>query len=221
MNDPYDLDINIKDSEHEHRSKYMGGTKNVFIRPNDKLPNSQELNSFFKNKNNKMRLQQFLQNEFMEFAMSQTKTINVYSVQSNCIDLKSGNRQEEYECEQTEADTIIFYIYSQLRKRNITDTVVIDAEDTDVVILAARVSQEVEGVLGIKRKKSIFDCRMLCSLDMSRIIVQLHVHTGCDAISGFFGHGKKSVMKLFSKSKDLYSLLKGKFSNNSIFPLFF
>ena len=69
-----------------------------------------------------MCLQQFLQNEFMEFSMSQTKTI-LYKVQSNCIDMKSGNRQEEYECEQTEADTITFYIYSQLRKRDITDTV--------------------------------------------------------------------------------------------------
>ena len=56
---------------------------------------------------------------------------------------------------------------------------------------------------------------------MSRIIVQLHVHTGCDAISGFFGHGKKSVMKLFSKSKDLYSLLKGKFSITSFSTLLF
>ena len=45
----------------------MGGTKNVFIRPNENLPNSQELNSYFKNKNNKMRLQQLLHNEFMEF----------------------------------------------------------------------------------------------------------------------------------------------------------
>ena len=64
VNDPYDLDIKIVNMRVPIK---MGGTKNVFIRPNNKLPNSQELNSYFKNKNNKMRLQQFLQNEFMEF----------------------------------------------------------------------------------------------------------------------------------------------------------
>ena len=46
-----------------------------------------------------------------------------------------------------------------------------------------------------------FDCRTLCSLNMSGIRVKLHVDTGCDAISSFFGQGKKSVMKLFLKTE--------------------
>ena len=58
-----------------------------------------------------------------------------------------------------EADTILFYIYSQLRKYGIEDAVVIDAEDTDVVVLAAYVAHHVEGNLYLKRKGAIYDCK--------------------------------------------------------------
>ena len=51
-----------------------------------------------------------------------------------------------------EADTILFYIYSQLRKYGIEDAVVIYAEDTDVVVLAAYVAYHVKGNLYLKRK---------------------------------------------------------------------
>ncbi len=89
---------------------------------------------------------------------------------------------------------------------NRQETVVIDAEDTDVVVLSARVSHEVQGLLGIRRKKEVFDCYHLCSEEMSKNVVQLHVNTGADAISGFFGHGKMSVVKNVMKSKDVVSL---------------
>ena len=45
----------------------------------------------------------------------------------------------------------------------VTDTVVIDAEDTNVVVLAAKVAHEISGNLGIKRKKKIMDCKKFCS----------------------------------------------------------
>ena len=35
----------------------------------------------------------------------------------------------------------------------VTDAIVIDAEDSDVIALAAHVSHKIEGILGIKRKK--------------------------------------------------------------------
>ena len=210
VNDPYDIDITVKDSEHDRRatSKFQGGRKNVFIRPNDSLPKSQGFNDFFRNKANKIRLQQFHKTEFSILCSNEAQNV-LYSIQSYCIDLQTGQRREEFECRHMEADTILFYIYCQLRKSKITETVVIDAEDTDVVVLAARVSHQIEGVLGIKRKQIVFDCSKLCTEETSRIIVQLHVATGADSISGFFGHGKKSVMQNALKSKDAHSLLKG------------
>ena len=66
VNDPYHLDSSIKDSEQERRShmQYKGGSKNIFIRAKEKLPSSRGFNDFFKNKSNKIRLQEFLRNEF-------------------------------------------------------------------------------------------------------------------------------------------------------------
>ena len=73
---------------------------------------------------------------------------------------------------------MIFYIYSQIRKSGVTDAIVIDAEDTDVIVLAVHVSHKIEGILGIKRKISIFDFKLLCSESDAKIIVPLHIHTG-------------------------------------------
>ena len=64
----------------------------------------------------------------------------VYSLRSNCWDLSAENEDAqitEFQCYHIEADTILLYIYSQLRKNGINDAVVIDAEDIDVIVLAA------------------------------------------------------------------------------------
>eukprot|EP00794_Sanderia_malayensis_P002406 gene2406-2772_t len=55
------------------------------------------------------------------------------------------------------------YIYAQLRNMNRQEAAVIDTEDTDVVVLSARVSHEIQGLLGIQRKKEVFDCYHLSS----------------------------------------------------------
>ena len=67
-------------------------------------------------------------------------------------------------------------------------------------------SHKIEGILGIKRKNGIFDCKLLCSESDAKIIVPLHIHTGAVAISGFFGHEKKSVVKATFKSKEAHRL---------------
>ena len=76
---------------------------------------------------------------------------------------------------------------------------VIDAEDTDVVVLAAKVAHETPGDLGIKHKKKTMDCKKLCSSDRA-IEVPLHCHSGCDFTSGFYGYGKITVMKQQQKA---------------------
>ena len=50
-------------------------------------------------------------------------------------------------------------------------------------------------IWGVKLKKNIFDCEKLCTPEFAKVIIQLYYHTGADAVSAFFGHGKKSVMK--------------------------
>ena len=88
-----------------------------------------------------------------------------------------------------EADVIIFFIISQIRKSSSDTTVVIDAEDTDVIVASSYVSNILPGTLGIKRKKAIFDAKCLTTAEMSKVIIRFHVMTGCDSISSFFGKG--------------------------------
>ena len=47
-----------------------------------------------------------------------------------------------------EAETTIFYIYAKLHEKGELRTVITDAGDTDVAVLAAHVAHEVLGVLG-------------------------------------------------------------------------
>ena len=96
----------------------------------------------------------------------------------------------------TSKQIILLYIYSQLRKNGINDAVVIDAEDTDVIVLAAYVAHQINGDLGIKKKGDIFDCKSLCSKEVAEIIVPLHIHTRADAVSGFYGQGRNQFSKV-------------------------
>ena len=61
-----------------------------------------------------------------------------------------------------------FYVYDQIRKSGDATPVVIEAEDTDVLITAAFVTTKICGVLGIKMKKGIFDCYQLLPRFMVR-----------------------------------------------------
>ena len=174
VNDPYDLDESIKDSEHQRRTgvTYVGGSRNVFMRRDDPLPTSRLFNDMFKNPGNKVRLQQFLNAEFKIMSLEHPETTYIYSVRDRCSDLQKGTELEQFTCQHTEADTILLYVYYQLRQSGVEDTVVIDAEDTDV-------------------------------------IVPFHVHTGADAVSGFYGHGKPSIFESAMKSEEGRSLLQG------------
>jgi hypothetical protein len=107
---------------------------------------------------------------------------------------------EDFECNHSEADTILLFIYSQMKNTNTDDIIVIDAEDTDVVVLCAYAAHRINGTLGLKRKTAIYDCKELCSKEISDVIIPLHVNSGADAISSFYGHGKASVFAKGTKT---------------------
>ena len=86
------------------------------------------------------------------------------------------------QCSHLEADTAMLFIYSRIRVLGDTSAVLIDAEDADVVVLAAYASSIIDGQLTVKRKKVIIDSKTLCSREMAKIVVPLHVATGCDAV---------------------------------------
>jgi hypothetical protein len=207
VKDPYDIEMSIKDSEHQRRqeadtSAYEHGSKNVFIQQHEKLPSSLEMNKFFTNSRKKIRLQEFLTGQFLFHAQQRPDIHFIYSVQRTCFNLSRNSncsRLPEFECLHTEADTILLFLYAQLRRSGRQELVVIDAEDTDVVVLTAHVAHKIAGDLAIMRKRQLFDCRAMCSKEIADIIVQLHVHTGADSVSVFYGQGKKKKKSIFKR----------------------
>ena len=70
----------------------------------------------------------------------------------------------------------------------------IDAEDTDAIVLSSLVSHIESGVLGIRRKKSSFYCNKLCSPELASILVKLLV-----LIGSFSRETKMLYLKMYRK----------------------
>ena len=100
----------------------------------------------------------------------------------------------------SQADTVPFSAYAVLCESRYTGPVVIDAVDTDAYVAATVLWQKLAGMICIKRKYDRIFCRGLLADKMAGCIVQLHCMTGCDANSGFYGNGKKSVYDQVAKS---------------------
>jgi len=94
-----------------------------------------------------------------------------------------------------------------MRESGITEDIVIDAEDTDVIVLCAYAAHRVEGSLGLKRHGSNYDCKKLLTEEIANVIIPLHANTGADAISSFFGQGKKAIFDRVVKSNHYRALL--------------
>ncbi len=60
----------------------------------------------------------------------------------------------------------------------------------------------------IALENNYVDCENLCSSEMADVIIQLHVLTGCDSNSAFFGHGKKKIFDVVKSSEEARTLLK-------------
>ena len=94
-------------------------------------------------------------------------------------------------CHQHESDTRMFYNASKLDRRTDISSTVVDAEDSDIAIIASYASFKFEKELLLYRKKEILLCKQLFPEDMTSVIISLHALTGADAVSGFYGHSKK------------------------------
>ena len=196
VNDRYDLPFSIKDSKRQSRCGSTDGIKNVYMHSLDKFPSAKAFQDLLRSPANKSRLQAFLHEEFNSMCRVYPAVQFFYSVGPKCWNLATSNRISKYECEHIEADTAIFFIYSRIRQSDVYSDVVIDAEDTDVLIVSAHVAHSLDGTLAIKRKQNLINCKTLCSKQVSEVIVQLHVHSGSDTTAAFFGHGKQTI---FSK----------------------
>ena len=94
---------------------------------------------------------------------------------------------------------ILFSAYAVLRESGYSGPVVIDAADTDAYEAAAVISQQLPGMLCIKRKKDVLS-RGLVTHEIMECFAQLHCFTGCNANSGFYGKGKVAIYNKVAKS---------------------
>ena len=96
VNDPHDVIDSVKAEEHVRRN-CIYGSKNVYIKAIDELPNKTNLSTFFSNKSNKIRLQNYLKVEFQKLSQSFPGKELIYSIQRNCEDFKTGINIPSYE----------------------------------------------------------------------------------------------------------------------------
>ena len=109
--------------------------------------------------------------------------------------LSTGVANGDYVFKHPEADTMLLSAYAKVRTTNYTGPLVLDCRDTDVFVQAAYVSNQIRGDLLIKHKNAFINCRDMLSEEVADIIIPLHVITGSDHTSGFYGHGKKKVLE--------------------------
>ena len=165
----------------------------------DHFPSARAFKTLLCSNSNKGRLQKLICSYLTD--LSQNVDVEIfYSVGPHCTNLSTKQPMHSYSFDQSEADTILFSAYAVLRESGHTDPVVIDAGDTDAYVAAAVISQQLPGMLCIKRKQETVLCRGLVYEEMADCIVQLHCITGCDANSSFYGKGKSSVYDKVMKS---------------------
>ena len=207
-NDRYDIQDNIKRGEHIRRAGGKEG-KNIFIRRGDPLPSSTGMSDFYKNASNKIRLQEYLLQEFTKLSRTAAAKF-YYNLNEACIDLDTSDHLPQFECHQTEADTKMFYYAAILSDSHPTTPIIIDAEDTDVYVIAAQAAHELEAsLLMYKTGGDIYYCKDFCTKEVAEIIIPLHVITGCDTTSGFYYKTKASICKQSIASEETYNLLRG------------
>ncbi|KAJ8349632.1 hypothetical protein SKAU_G00247620 [Synaphobranchus kaupii] len=172
---------------------------NTYMKLGDPFPSAREFKTLLCSVSNKGWLQKLICSYLTDLAQNVDAEM-VYSVGSHCTNLSTQQPMQNYSFDQSEADTILFSAYAVLRESGYSGPVIIDTADTDAYVVAAAISQQLTGMLCIKRKQETVLCRSLVTEEMADCIVQLHCITGCDANSGFYGKGKSSVYDKVAKS---------------------
>ena len=206
INDTYTLAHSIKDIERFIRksSKPVGNEHMKLTKP---FPAINEFNTILSKPENKWRLQSFLKKEFRKAAQVSNVEF-IYCVVGEYADnLSKQTPEPDLLCLHAEADTALFTVYNNIRATGYVNPIIIDTEDTDNYVQAAYVSNKIPGCLLIKRKNTYIDAQSLCKQEMVDSIIPVHIITGSDHTSGFYGIGKKAVVDKVVKSSDARNLL--------------
>ena len=119
------------------------------------------------------------------------------TVKSSDPDLEVSSLRANHE----EADTrlILRCIHSHM------ETIVVAVRDTDVLLLLLALYHRMgctrlymkAGTLNAPKCFPVHEIRMLLSIDLVDTLLAFHAITGCDSVSRFSGHGKKTAWAVF------------------------
>ena len=94
----------------------------------------------------------------------------IYSVRRECENLQTGLKMADFTCNHQEADTIIFFMSHILRKHGFLNTIVIDAEDTDVIALSAYAARQYDPKLGIRGSEALLSVSLYALLILHQLL---------------------------------------------------
>ena len=206
INDTYTAPYSIKDSERLLR-KTSDPVKNEFMKPDKPFPPNNEFHKILSKPENKVRHQKFLEPFFKKKALAFDIEIVYIVVGEYSINLNTQTPEPSLFCLHAEADTALFTIYDSIRTSGYMKPVVMDTEDTDNYVQAAYVSHKLPGEMLIKKKKDYVQAKYLCTENEADVIIPLHIITGSDHTSGYYGIGKKAVADRVKQSSEAQNLL--------------
>ena len=162
------------------------------------LPGSWQ--NFFRNDNNKTELFHFLPTKCKNMSIPDGKQVYL-TLEDEVIAVPEVDIALLSPCSHEEADTrVILHVLDAVKSgfRRIS----IRTNDTDVMVLSICFSQEIEGLeelwvqFGVGKSKRSIPCPAIGSAlgqEKSRALLFFHSFTGCDTVSSFFNHSKKSA----------------------------
>lgn len=173
---------------------------------------------------NKADLALFLSNHVIQHSPKDEPVIVVSGGFAEATTAMSSNPSFEIsslQAEHEEADTrlILHCIHAKVK------TIVVSARDTDVLLLLlAHFDKMTCTYLYMKAGTSkapkyfpVHEIHKLLSADQLHALLAFHAVTGCDSVSQFSGHSKKTAWKVFlDHHKDLLGLGKGPLTDNII-----
>ena len=168
VNDPYDTAYSTKDDNRDLRVQGMAHVPNIYMKFNDPFGDSHLL------EHSKLALWHQQQRE----ANMQTPHRKCRYTTLLALTALTCQPMPDYSFSQSEADTILISAY---RCIVYSGPIVIDSADTNIYVAAAAISQNLPGLLCIKRKQATILCHNLVPEEMADCIVPLHCLTGCDA----------------------------------------
>eukprot|EP00794_Sanderia_malayensis_P002234 gene2234-2545_t len=194
----------IKEAERKRRGE---GERYILNSPDVKVPN--DISGFLSNGENKERLFNLIMQTWMEEKYKLGKKVIYFSSKINChlISKEECKVVEELASNHEEADTkVVFLLDHVLQRYGQHSRVILRSPSDDVDIPIIVYGNQLDTDLRIFLDNGTGNSRKVLDMNSSQLssvqkrgIIGFHALTGNDYVSSFFGKGKASCYKIYTK----------------------